>query len=267
MRKLLARADDALFRVEKIVVVALLALMSIAVFLDVVHRLASTEGPLERLSAKLFPANIALIVSTVIAAAVGWLLVYGALRTAKVAKNPEPKKAALIAVGIVTACYVTVRLLLWIAPNGLVWSQVFGLSGMLWVGFIGASIATKEKAHLTLEIVEFIWKGKAKAHVVRVGSFFGAVFCALMAWLCFLNVRFQYESWAESEGAAGVFDAFPAPKFMVFAILPWTFSIMALRLLGRTFGPTEVEKPPDLKPVLPPPSADGAPTPAEAAAR
>lgn len=252
MRKLLARLDDALFRAEKVVVVALLALMSVAVFLDVVHRLASTEGPLERLTAKLLPASAATIVSTIIAAAIGWLLVYGALRTAKAAKNPEPRKAAPLALAIVAAAYGAVKLLQFLAPNGLVWSQVFGLCGMLWVGFLGASIATKEKAHLTLEIVEFIWKGKAKAHVVRVGSFFAALFCGLMSWLCFLNVRFQYESWSESDGMAGVFDAFPAPKFAVFAILPWTFAVMAARLLGRVFGPTEQEKPPDLKPVLPP---------------
>lgn len=253
MRKLLARADDALFRVEKTVVVALLALMSVAVFLDVVHRLAATEGPLERLSKKLLPDSVAGIVSTALAFVIGLVLVYGALRTAKVAKNPAPAKAAGIAVGVVIACWATVKLLLWAAPNGLVWSQVFGLCGMLWVGFLGASIATKEKAHLTLEIVEFLWKGKAKAHVVRVGSFFAAIFCALLSWLCFLNVRFHYEAWAESEGAAGVFDAFPVPKFIVFSILPFTFAVMSLRMLGRTLGPTEIEKPPDLKPVLPPP--------------
>jgi TRAP-type C4-dicarboxylate transport system permease small subunit len=250
MSQLLKRLDHAVFRLEKALCLGLLAAMSLVVFLDVVHRLASTAGPLDRLCEKLLPPSAAPAVSLLIGLSVWFALVYAALRTAKVKQNPPPARAAAYAAGLTALSYGAVKLLLVVAPNGLIWSQVFALSGMLWVGFLGASIATYEKAHLTLEIVEFLWKGKVKAHIGRGGALAAAVFCALLSWLCLLMVQFHYEAWRESEGIAGVFDAFAAPKFAVYAILPVAFLVMALRWLGRAVGPTEEEKAPDLKPVM-----------------
>jgi TRAP-type C4-dicarboxylate transport system permease small subunit len=238
MPQIFRRADQALLTVEKAVCVILIALMSGAVFVDVIHRLASGSGPFEAVPG--MNLALGLLLSTV--------MLYAALRTAKTARTLAPTKALLWATGLSVTGSGLIRGMLWAFPNGFVGSQTFALCGMLWVGFLGASIATHDGSHLTLEITEFLWRGKAKEWVGRIGTLGAAVFCAVLAWLCWLYVRYQFAEWADSEGISGTFDGFPAPRFVVFAILPWVFATMTLRFVGRTFFPREAPPPP-IKPI------------------
>lgn len=242
MGTLLRRIDDAVYRVERFVCLVLLAAMTAAVFLDVVHRLASTEGPLDRLFGRLALGAAGRGLQATFSLGVSVLLCYGALRTARRA-HPLGKARALGLAALLTALgYAAVRGLLWIAPNGLVWSQVFALCAMLWVGFIGASIATKEGSHLSLELMEFLWRGRAKVRVGRIGAFAASAFCAVLVYLSLLHVRFHHQEWVESGRVAGTFEAFPAPRFAVFAILPCSLFIMSLRFLGRALGSAAEER-------------------------
>lgn len=249
MTKLLRRIDEAWYRAERALCVALLAIMAVAVFLDAVHRQAANEGRLEVLCRKLFGPASAGWASTVLAFALAWWVIYGALRTAKTREPIARGRAAVIAVLGTAAGYALVRGMVSLFPNGLIWAQSLGLSGMLWVGFIGASMATKEGNHLTLEVMEFVWKGRAKAHVGRLGALFAALFCAVLGWLCFIECRIEYLEWAEADGAVGTMSGFPVPRFAIFAILPFAFTVMTLRFLGRVFGETEKEKEPAIAPL------------------
>jgi TRAP-type C4-dicarboxylate transport system permease small subunit len=259
MTKLLRRIDDAWYRAERALCVGLLVVMAVAVFLDAVHRQAANEGRLEVLCRKLFGAGAAGPVSTVLAFVIAWWIIYGALRTAKTAKQISAARAAVIGVLGTAAGYGFIRGMVAVFPNGLIWAQSLGLSGMLWVGFIGASMATKEGNHLTLEIMEFVWKGKAKAHVGRAGALAAAVFCVVIGWLCLAQVRIEYGEWAEADGAVGTMSGFPVPRWAIFSILPVAFAVMTLRFLGRVLGETEKEKDTGIVPVklddAPPPEA------------
>jgi TRAP-type C4-dicarboxylate transport system permease small subunit len=249
MTKLLRRIDDAWYRVERALCVGLLAVMAIAVFLDAVHRQAANEGRLEVFCRKLFGAQAAGPVSTVLAFALAWWVIFGALRTAKTKTLIGRGRAAVIGVLGTAVGYGLIRGMVALFPNGLIWAQPLGLSGMLWVGFIGASMATKEGSHLTLEIMEFIWKGKAKAHVGRLGALVAAAFCLVIGWLCLVQVRLEYSEWAEAEGAVGTMAGFAVPRFAIFSILPFAFAVMTLRFLGRVLGETEKEKEPAIAPL------------------
>ena len=265
MTKLLRRIDDAWYRAERALCVVLLAVMAVAVFLDAVHRQAANEGRLEAMCKRLVGPDAAGPVSTVLAFALALWVLYGALRTAKTKVQIPVGRALVIAVLGVAAAYGLIVGMVTLFPNGLIWAQSLGLSGMLWVGFIGASMATKEGNHLTLEIMEFVWKGKAKAHVGRLGALAATVFCAIIAWLCLVQVRIEYSEWAEAEGAVGTMSGFPVPRFAIFSILPFAFTVMALRFLGRVLGETEKEKDPGITPVklddapAPEPSPEGEP--------
>lgn len=249
MRTLLRRLDDGLYRVEKAVCVGLLAAMAVVVFFDAIHRQLATEGRLPQLLSTFLPGASARLASAALVAAVGWVVIYGALRTAKVEKKPRQALAAGLALLGVALCWGFSKLLLLIFPNGLIWAQSFGLSGMLWVGFLGASMATKEGSHLTLEIMEFVWRGRLKAHVGRAGALLAAAFCLVLGWLSLEQVKIEYGEWAGSEGAVGTLSGFEAPRFLVFAILPWSLAVMALRFLGRAVGPTQQEAPPSITPL------------------
>ncbi len=246
MTHLLRRIDDAWYRVERALCVGLLFVMAIAVFLDAVYRQAADEGRLEQLCKRVFGESGGLI-STVVAFALALWVVYGAVRTAKRATPVAQGRAALIAVLGVAAGYGLVRGMVALFPNGLIWAQSLGLAGMLWVGFLGASMATKENSHLTLEVMDFIWRGKAKANIGRVGALCAATFCAVLGWLCFHQVKLAYSEWAESDGMAQLMSVgFEAPLFIVYAVLPFTFTVMTLRFLGRVFGAPEKERELDL---------------------
>jgi TRAP-type C4-dicarboxylate transport system permease small subunit len=249
MTRLLRRLDDGWYRIERGLCVGLLAVMAIAVFLDAVHRQAANEGRLEVMCKRLFGESAAGPTSTVIAVLLALWIFYGALRTAKTKVQIQSGRALLFAVLGTAAGWGLVKGMVAAFPNGLIWAQSLGLSGMLWVGFIGASMATKEGNHLTLEIMEFIWKGKAKAHVGRLGALCATLFCGLIGWLCLLEVRLEYSEWADSDGAVGVMSGFEVPRFAVFSILPFAFAVMTLRFFSRVVGETEKEKQPDIKPV------------------
>ena len=44
-----------------------------------------------------------------------------------------------------------------LVPNGLVWSQPVALGLLLWVALIGATLSTKARAHIALEVADKIW--------------------------------------------------------------------------------------------------------------
>src|SRR5687768_9843640 len=126
----LRRVDDGVYRAERAVVVVLLAAMSVAVFLDVVHRQATSQGRLdawaERVAGAAAGRWLALGVSFLLFTALGYL----ALRTAKMARRPSRGASVLLAAAGVAVAYALVKALVLVAPNGLIWAQSFGLCGM-----------------------------------------------------------------------------------------------------------------------------------------
>lgn len=234
---MLGAVNGGVYRLERWLCLGLLSTMSIAVFLDVVHRVWSTEGKIDKLFASALPSAIAPWVALAFYASVSTALIFAAMRTRKSTAHFSTPRTLAWAVGLTVAAGVGIKLLLLLAPNGLVWAQKYALCAMLWVGFIGASMACKENSHLTLEIVEFIWRGKAKKNIGRVGALSAAAFCAVLGYLCFLYVKFQYQTYVDSEGTSGLFEGFEAPLFIVFGVLPVTMWIMTLRYLGHAVSP------------------------------
>ena len=46
------------------------------------------------------------------------------------------------------------------------------------------------------------------------------------------HAREHYLEWASSDGAAGLFEGFRAPRWIIFGFLPVPFAVMALRFLA-----------------------------------
>jgi TRAP-type C4-dicarboxylate transport system permease small subunit len=240
---MLKKLDDLWYRVERVLCVGLLVVMAISVFLDAVHRQAAGKGRLEQICEGLFGEANAGVISTILAAALTWWVIYGALRTVNSKEVIARGKAAAIAAVGVVVLWAAVRGLVLAFPNGLIWAQSVGLSGMLWVGFLGASMATKEGNHLTLEITEVVWKGELKKHVSRIGAFCASAFCAVLAYLCWLQVQLEYHEWKDTEGATGTMMGLEAPRWAVFLILPLAFGVMSARLFTRVIVPEEEKGP------------------------
>jgi|CXWL01.1.fsa_nt_gi TRAP-type C4-dicarboxylate transport system permease small subunit len=232
-----ARVDNAVYRFERWLCLTLLAAMCTAVFLDVVHRVWSTDGKIDRLFASFLPASIAPWVALTFYVALSTALIFAALRTRKSTAHFSTAKSLAWGIGITAGVGIFIRIFLWVAPNGLVWAQTFALCAMLWVGFLGASMAAKDNSHLTLEIMEFVWKGKVKANIGRAGALAATAFTGVLGYLCFLHARYHYRTYAESDGGSGLFEGFEIPRFVVFGILPVTIWLMSLRYLAHAVVP------------------------------
>lgn len=226
-----ARLDEAVFKAEAGLALLLLASMTVVVFVDVVHRVAANEGPLERNLAAFVPPSAVGPVSLALSLLLSVAAFFAAAKMTARAVPFSNAASAGIALGATGAGYGLVKLLLVLVPNGLVWSQKFGLTGMLWVGMLGASMAAFARAHLTLEVMDFVWKGEAKTRVVRAGLLMASAFCAGMTALSFLKLRFEYDNWQESEHLGGLIEGLELPNFLAFGILPVSFTVMALRFL------------------------------------
>lgn len=237
--------DEALFRGERALVVALVAVMAIAVFLDALHRVfAAGEGRIERLLVAILPASAEPLARGWLAPGVVGALTFGVLlaagRTRK-RSGPLPslmRTAAVAAAGTAAAAGL-VRALVLGLPNGLPWSQQLALCAMLWVGFLGASIAARNRTHLALEVAARIWPTNLRPAADGVARALACGFSLFLAALAVGFARFHYAEWAESDGAAGLFEGFPAPRFAVFGFLPLPLVSMGLRFLVHGVEPAQ----------------------------
>jgi len=240
MSKWLSRLDRRVFQVERALVVASLVVMSVVVFLDVVHRtFADPESKLAQWLAKLAgiaddtPAHETLqdVAPWLLFAFFVWLA-YFALRTARMKKSMSRPRAAVLAVVGVLVAYGLVRLLIELNPNGFIWSQPLALMLVLWVGFLGASMCTHEGRHLKVEAVERHLPERIRPKVVFLSQLLTAAFCFFLFWVSWDYVAFNYEEWAGTEGRGGLLKGIDIPKWAGFSVLPIAFLIMTARFVG-----------------------------------
>ena len=175
----MARLSAAAVRVEKGIVAAGMGIMGVAVFFDVIHRIASRDrGLLMRLFGE--DATWANPAGTVLGCVVLVGVVYAALRTRGERPSLRTRIRSLVVAG---AIYGGLRLFVFLLPNGLVWSQTLGLVLMLWVGLLGASLAAHEHRHLALDLGSKLWPKKHLPAVQAVGNVVTALFCLVFAFL------------------------------------------------------------------------------------
>ena len=209
---------DRVYQVEQRFVAVAMGVMGVVVFFDVVHRVASRElSPLGRLAW----GAITVIVCT------------AALRMRQRAEPLAPTKTWIQGGLLAAALWIALRLFLVVLPNGLVWSQTLGLVLTLWVGIIGASMATRQHRHLALDLGSKLWPKKALPYVQAAGNFLTGLFCLVLAGLAIVSLRDHFRDYAQTDGAGGVFPALAIPKWIAFFGLPIGFLLMAVRFFAQ----------------------------------
>jgi TRAP-type C4-dicarboxylate transport system permease small subunit len=240
LRATLRKLDAALYRAEKFLAGALFLGMVLVMFASVMQRIyASPQGRLSaavlallrRMGQSPDPATIHGPVSSALNFVLALLLCYGALRTMRL-ETPLSRAKAL---GLAALGGAALSLLLWtflsVFPNGLPWGPGVSLACVLWVGFLGASLATYEKRHLVLEMGEKIWPKAALPYVRALAAASTAGLCLLLWCLAYLSLKDHYHVWAVSH-LTGIVQASKIPVWAVFLIFPYAFAVMGLRFLG-----------------------------------
>jgi TRAP-type C4-dicarboxylate transport system permease small subunit len=113
--------------------------------------------------------------------------------------------------------------------TGLSWSDPVLRVLVLWVGMLGAMIATQQDKHIRIDLLSRYLSPAWHRHTARLNDLFSAVVCGLLAWH---SGRFVYFEW--QDGSTLVSDV---PAWLAESILPFGFAVMALRfsllLLGK----------------------------------
>lgn len=107
--------------------------------------------------------------------------------------------------------------------EGILWGDTFLRHLVLWVGFLGASLATREKKHINIDLFTRFFKGKSKALILSITNLFAAVVCWFLtsaAWTFVMD---------EKEFNSTIFSDIPAWYFQI--IIPIGFLLMAFRFL------------------------------------
>lgn len=105
--------------------------------------------------------------------------------------------------------------------SGFIWGDVFLRQMVLWIGLIGASIATKENRHINIDIVSRIIFSKAKFVINIFINIISAYVCLLL-----LKASFRFVASEKSFGTA-VFENFPVWIFQTIFVI--TFCLMTFR--------------------------------------
>jgi C4-dicarboxylate transporter DctQ subunit len=107
--------------------------------------------------------------------------------------------------------------------QGILWGDILLRQMVLWIGFIGASLATREEKHINIDLFGRMLPGKGKRVVKIITHFFSAVVCLFLvkaAWVFVIEER---------EMATTLFNDIPSWYFQL--IIPVGFLLMAFRFL------------------------------------
>jgi C4-dicarboxylate transporter DctQ subunit len=108
---------------------------------------------------------------------------------------------------------------------GLPWSESLVRYLVLWVGFIGASLAAREGRHITIEVIKLRPPASGRRHLAAISQLCATGVCAVMTWAA---VKFVHD-----DAQIGTRTFLDLPTWILETIIPATFAIMSLRFLLR----------------------------------
>jgi TRAP-type C4-dicarboxylate transport system permease small subunit len=109
--------------------------------------------------------------------------------------------------------------------SGLFWADEVLRHLVLWLGFLGASLATHEQRHLRMDVLARWMPEGAQSWLDLLLNLVAASGCAILAQAAWTFVRFERES--------GVVLSVGLAVWMVQSIVPLGFALMMLRFALR----------------------------------
>ena len=104
---------------------------------------------------------------------------------------------------------------------GIVWSDVLVRILVLWVGLVGAMVASRQGNHITIDILDRYLPAHAKKVADFVVELFTALTCTVVAYYSLLFVQMEF-----TDGGMAFAQV---PNWLCEAIIPFAFTVIALR--------------------------------------
>ncbi len=111
--------------------------------------------------------------------------------------------------------------------TGLDWGDSLLRNLVLWIGFIGATLATKEGKHINIDVVSRWVPSLGKNVVTLITHLFSFLICCLLTYAAFKFIK--------NEIQMGNRTFLNIPAWIPEMILPMTFILMAFRFGLRSF--------------------------------
>ncbi|MCW8919293.1 MAG: TRAP transporter small permease [Gammaproteobacteria bacterium] len=105
--------------------------------------------------------------------------------------------------------------------SGISWSDPLLRVLVLWVGMVGAMIATQQDRHIRIDLLSRYLPPLWRRRAARLNHLFSAVVCGLLAWH---SGRFVHSEWQD-----GNMLLQHIPTWVAESILPLGFAVMTLR--------------------------------------
>jgi TRAP-type C4-dicarboxylate transport system permease small subunit len=208
---LIRKIDNAWYRLERIVCSVLFLAMATLVFAAVV---TETFGNRREWS------DAAILLGVVLLG----------VRTRAVKSGEQrlgwPVSVA-VAVAVTGAVIGLLELYLWWSTGGLIWAQKLTLVMMIWVALLGASMATYERSHLSLEMGEKVWPRKWLRFIKAISHGVTSGFCVVCLLLSIYLVQSQADQGLRIDANRWLHT------WQAFLIMPYTFAAMAVRFLAQ----------------------------------
>jgi TRAP-type C4-dicarboxylate transport system permease small subunit len=119
--------------------------------------------------------------------------------------------------------------------GGILSADILLRQGVLWVGFLGASLAVREGRHISIDFLPHFlsrsWSGVIHlfVHLVTAGV------SGVLAWAAWKFVRLEQEF-----GSSLVFDV---PTWVFQTVLPYSFIVISARFLLFSLSPGNSDEP------------------------
>lgn len=111
--------------------------------------------------------------------------------------------------------------------SGFLWAESFLRILVLWVAMLGAMVATRERRHISIDLLSRLLPHAWYRGMAGFSSVFAAAVCAVAAWYSIEYIGYEYED--------GTIAFARVPVWVCQSILPIGFSVMALRFLVAPF--------------------------------
>lgn len=111
--------------------------------------------------------------------------------------------------------------------SGIVWSDILVRILVLWVGLLGAMVASREDNHINVDILDRYLPERAKPVVGIVVQLFTALICTVAAYFSLLFVQVEYAD-------GGTLFA-QVPAWVCESIIPFAFAVIAVRYFMLSF--------------------------------
>ena len=117
--------------------------------------------------------------------------------------------------------------------TGLSWADPLVRNLVVWVGFIGAALATREGKHITIDLLLRGMPQRTRGVIERMTHLFSSVICGLLTFAAIKFIR--------NEALMGSRTFWEIPTWVPGLILPATFALMTFRFGLRALKPFSLQ--------------------------